>query len=99
MAIAFSDLLTHDMRLVMLRSMLEQGNTINESILQSVLEALGHKVSRDRVRTEMRWLEEQKLVNIESVVGILVAELTGRGVDCALGRCKVDGVKMPRPKE
>lgn len=94
----FSQLRTADMRLVILRSMAEDGNSLNESMLQSVLELFGHSVSRDKVRTEMRWLEEQGLVHIDSVAGVLVGRLTGRGADVAAGRCRLDGIKCPRPK-
>jgi hypothetical protein len=94
----FSELRTADMRLVMLRSMAEDGNSLNESMLQSVLELFGHTVSRDRVRTEMRWLEDQDLIHIDSVAGVLVGRLTGRGADVAAGRCRLDGIKCPRPK-
>jgi len=94
----FFELKTADMRLVMLRSMAEDGNSLNESMLQSVLELFGHSVSRDKVRTEMRWLEEQDLIHVDSVAGVLVGRLTGRGDDVAAGRCRLDGIKCPRPK-
>lgn len=98
MSVCFSQLLTEDMRLVMLRSILEDGCSLNESLLQSVLEMYGHSESRDKVRTEIRWLEEQGLVAVDDVSGILVARLTGRGEDVACGRAKVDGVKRPRAR-
>ena len=83
---------------MMLRSIRDDGDSLNESMLQDVLGLYGHCVSRDRVRTEMRWLEEQGLVCIENVSGILVAKLTGRGVDVACGSATLDGVKRPRPR-
>ena len=98
MPFEFAELLLQDRRLVMLRSMAEEGNSLNESLLQSVLAAFGHNVSRDYVRTQMRWLDEQGLIHVEAVAGILVGKLTGRGMDCAEGRCRIDGVKAPRPK-
>ena len=95
----FTELVTKDMRLVMLRCMAEDtGYSLNESILQSVLDMFGHTVGRDRVRTEMRWLQEQGLITIDEVAGVLVGKLTGRGADAAQGRCRIDGVKCPRPK-
>lgn len=96
--LSFSQLKTEDLRLVMLRSIDEDGDSLNESMLQDVLCLYGHTVSRDRVRTEMRWLEEQGLVIIDDVAGVLVAKLTGRGGDVACGRSHIDGVKRPRPK-
>ncbi len=95
----FAELITKDMRLVMLRCLAEDpGYALNESLLQTALELFGHHAGRDKVRTELRWLEEQGLVTIEAVAGILVATLTGRGADVAEGRSRIDGVKAPRPK-
>ena len=99
MSLNFADITRADMRLVMLRCMAEDpGYALNESTLQLAVEMFGHRVSRDQVRSEMRWLQEQGLLAVEAVSGILVAKLTGRGMDCAEGRCIVDGVKKPRPK-
>lgn len=94
----FKELTITDMRLAMLRSIQDDGYALNESVLQSVLRLYGHNVSRDQVRTQIRWLEEQGLVAVEDVSGILVARLTGRGEDVANGSAVVDGVKRPRPK-
>ena len=96
---SFAELLTADIRLVILRALEEDaGYSHNESILQSVLEAFGHIASRDRVRTELHWLKEQGLVVLKDVMGIQVATLTARGADVALGRAVVPGVKRPRPE-
>ena len=95
---SFADLIAKDIRLVMLRCMAEDGNSLNESMLQTLLDMFGHSLSRDRVRTELRWLEEQGLIQVAEVVDVLVGRLTGRGADVAEGRCRVEGVKCPRPK-
>jgi len=94
----FADLRRSDMRLVMLRAIAEEGYSLNESMLLDVLGMFGHSCSRDQVRTEMRWLEEQGLVTIDTVAGVLVGHITGRGCDAASGKCRIDGVKKPRPK-
>ncbi len=92
-------MVTADQRLVMLRSLREMtGYSANESILDSCLETYGHNISRDAVRTHMRWLEEQGLISIIKVGETLVAKLTGRGDDVATGQSVVDGVKKPRPE-
>ncbi|HBC0987581.1 TPA: ArsR family transcriptional regulator [Escherichia coli] len=93
------DLLASDRRLVLLRSLSECGDTANESVLQTCLEAYGHRMSRDAVRTELAWLGEQNLVRLSDVSGCYVAAITGRGVDVAQGLATVPGVKKPRPKE
>jgi hypothetical protein len=96
---AFSDLLTTDIRLVILRA-LEQdlGYSHNESIIHSVVERFGHKCSRDVIRTQLCWLREQGLVTIEDVAGYMVATITLRGADVACGRATVPGVKRPNPR-
>lgn len=95
----FKELIAKDVRLVILRCLAEDsGYSLNESILQDALGLYGHHLSRDRVKTELRWLEDQGLVTIEDIAGILLGKLTGRGMDVALGNCRVDGVKSPRPK-
>ena len=96
----FRDLRTQDARLVILRSLNEDaGYELNESVLQSFLEALGHKLSRDRVLTELAWLEEQGLVRLREVVGVKIAGLTSRGSDVATGASTVPGVKRPRARD
>ena len=94
----FAELLDADRRLVILRSLHEDpGYDLNEYVLQSVLEALGHTVSMDRVRSDLAWLEEQGLVSVRDVAGVKVAKLTARGSDVATGRAVVPGVKRPAP--
>lgn len=44
---AMKEILTEDRRLVLLRSLLDCGDSANESVLQTCLQAYGHKVSRD----------------------------------------------------
>ncbi|WP_368927263.1 VpaChn25_0724 family phage protein [Citrobacter freundii] len=92
------DLLDQDQRLVLLRSLLDCGDSANESILQTCLQTYGHKVSRDTVRTQLAWLREQGLVTLSDVSGCYVAEITGRGDEVASGLATVPGVKKPRPR-
>ncbi|HFS8942370.1 TPA: ArsR family transcriptional regulator [Enterobacter roggenkampii] len=92
------DVLDQDQRLVLLRSLLDCGDSANESILQTCLQTYGHKVSRDTVRTQLAWLREQGLVTLSDVSGCYVAEITGRGDEVASGLITVPGVKKPRPR-
>lgn len=92
------DLLDQDQRLVILRSLLDCGDSANESILQECLQAYGHRISRDAVRTHLSWLAEQGLVRVTDVSGCFVAEITGRGDDVASGLASVPGVKKPRAR-
>ncbi|WP_346815488.1 VpaChn25_0724 family phage protein [Aeromonas hydrophila] len=87
-------------RLVILRSLLDIGGAANESILNDCLDQLGTgRVTRDRVKILLAWLEEQGLVRIERLATVQVAHLTGRGQDAAEGRATVPGVKKPRAED
>lgn len=95
----FSDLLSQDRRLVILRFLAEdQDRTLNTSILQDALDQVGHGCSRDCVDTECAWLAEQGLVTTERVGPVTVVTLTGRGQDVAEGKATVPGVKRPRAR-
>lgn len=95
---SFSDIVAADRRLIILRS-LEQdlGYSHNEAIIQSILGEFGHRCSRDLVRTDLVWLQEQGLISLEDLSGIYVATISQRGVDVADGTATVPGVKRPAP--
>lgn len=93
-----NDILTEDRRLVILRSLMDCNNEANESILNDCLDAYGHNVSRDVVRTQINWLQEQGLVMVEDLHGFFIVTITGRGQDVAEGRTRVPGVKKPRAR-
>lgn len=95
----FPELITTDMRLVILRALAEDaGYSHNEAIIAEILGMFGHKVSRDRVRTELAWLSEQGLIHVEDVAGMKIAKLTARGLDVSCGAADCPGVKRPRPE-
>lgn len=86
------------LRITLLRLLEEQpGRVLNESILGDLSERYGFAPSRDRLRTELRWLEEQGLVSLAGG-SCLVATLTERGEDVARCRAEVPGVKRPSPR-
>jgi len=96
---SFKDLMTEDIRLVILRTLAEtNGYSCNESIIHSILAKFGHKCSRDQVKVQLAWLQEQGLVSLDEVADIYVATITGRGVDVASGLATVPGVKRPHPR-
>lgn len=93
----YADFLRKDMRLVLLRVLLEMpGYRANSSVLATMLHPLGHSATRDQVKTELRWLAEQGLIAVEEVASVLVCTLTERGQDVAEARAVVDGVARPR---
>lgn len=94
----FNQLLTENARLAILQILEQDADySHNQDILQMILQSLGHGLSVDRIRTELRWLEEQGLITVDSVSGLLVAKLNQRGLDISKGRGKVDGIARPRP--
>ncbi len=93
----YADFLRKDMRLVLLRIVLEMpGYRANSSVLGAMLHQLGHGATRDQVKTELRWLAEQGLITVDEVASVLVCTLAERGQDVAEGRAVVDGVAKPR---
>lgn len=96
---ALKEMLQKDRRLVVLRILSESaGYTANDSIIDTSLDLYGHKVSRDVVKAELAWLEEQGLIALEELSGTLVATITQRGLDVANGQATNPGVKKPMPK-
>ena len=87
-------------RLAILRALLLEApqNTANDSVLAMLMETLGLPVTRDQLRTQLGWLEEQGLIRLgRPTDSLLVAQLRERGGDVAMGRAHVDGVQRPTP--
>lgn len=90
------DLKKEHQRLVVLRLLSEDaGYDLNESILHDGINMVGLDISRDSLRTQLAWLEEQGLITLFMVGSIRIAKLTERGLDVANGRAKVPGIKRP----
>ena len=95
---SYDVVITEHLRITILRLLEETPSRVfNESILLDKVERYGFAPSRDRLRTELRWLEEQGLVNLAGEA-CLVATLTERGEDVARCRVMVPGVKRPSPR-
>ena len=92
----YKEVSLHDQRLVILRHLVDANGSANDSVLNKVLDSYGHKISRQQVKTHLFWLEEQNLVEIDSVMSTDVATITSHGVDVAQGRARVPGVGVPR---
>lgn len=92
----YSDFLREDIRLVVLRLLVEMmAYRANSSVLTMALDNYGHTLSRDQVKTELHWLAEQGALTLSDVGPVLVATLTERGQDIAAGRARVPGIKRP----
>lgn len=96
----YREFLTEDRRLAILHVLAgDPGYSVNDSIMRTALETIGHTVSRDQVRTDFAWLAEQGLVKVDVVLEgkVHVARLTERGAEAEAGRATVPGVKRPSP--
>jgi Fe2+ or Zn2+ uptake regulation protein len=93
------ELMTEHQRLAILRLLAEDsGYDLNESILHDGVNALGLDISRDQLRTQLAWLNEQGCVLLDKVGSVQVAKLTERGLDASNGRARIPGIKRPTPK-
>lgn len=95
----FTETLREHLRITILRLLDEQADcSLNESLLVDGTTGWGFNPSRDRMRTELAWLQEQDLVEVEDMDGFMIATLTQRGSDVVNRRVVVPGVKRPTPK-
>ncbi len=95
---SYIETINEHLRLTVLRLLAEDPDyTLNDSLLSDLTENYGFAPSRDKMRTTLAWLREQGLVAYEDD-RIIIATLTGRGLDVARGRTVVPGVKRPRPE-
>ena len=74
------------------------GYETNLHVLSAQLDVIGHRTPMDRVRTEIAWLAEQGLVTTRWVSSIAIPKASERGVEAALGRARVPGVRRPDPE-
>ncbi len=97
----YRDFETEDRRLAELRYLSEQNDySMNDSVMQTALESIGHSVSREVILADFSFLQELGLIYQDEVLKgrVIVAHLTGRGEDVAKGRTTVPGIKKPRPE-
>lgn len=86
-----------DLRLTVLRLLAEApGYTLNDSLVTKSVQTLGIAATRDQIRTEMTWLEQQGVVRCQVLSGgLIVAQLTERGSDAAQGLAPIPGISRP----
>jgi len=95
---SYKDTITEHLRLTLLRLLFEDPDyTLNDSLMTDLTENFGFTPSRDKVRTELAWLAEQGLVELDDGK-IIIATLTERGADVARGRVTAPGIKRPSPR-
>lgn len=86
-------------RLTILRLLAEApGYAANDSVLTDAVNAMGLVCTRDQLRTNLAWLEEQRLLTqVHATASLTVSTITERGIDVARGRSVVAGVQRPSP--
>ena len=95
----FPEMVAKDRRLVILKILAESDQySTNEHLLKAGLHGFGHNVGTDLLHTELAWLQEQRLVQIDEIGGVQIPKLTGRGLDVSTGATVVPGVKRPEPE-
>lgn len=93
---SYAEHLKEDRRLCILRLLKDTDGTANDSVIHSGLELLGHRRhTREETREDIRFLIANGLIADEWYGKVQVCNLTVRGVDVALGKIKVEGVKKP----
>lgn len=91
--------LTLDARLVMLRAMHEQANgSLNEALLEIVLDKFGHRRNRDWIRTQLRELKNLGAVTLTEAGTVMVGSITRLGIDHVERRAVIEGVSRPSPE-
>ncbi len=95
----YRQLIRQHRRLLILQ-LLEESNDykINETILNEMIEIRLSPTPQDVVRSDLQWLDEQGLVEIDILGDLWVPKLAVRGLDAAKGIARVPGVSRPRPK-
>jgi len=101
--VTLSTILAQDRRLVILRALAEDDDRrVNEFVLKRMLAHVGHSVSRDVLRADIAWLQDQRLVALDRLPDgaggeTQVVRLTEDGEDVAGGRAH-PGVARPAPR-
>lgn len=94
----FKDHVREDRRLQILLLLESSGGYgASHFLLHTALNGYGHEVSMDTLVSDLSWLEQQALLNLENMNPAIIARLTQRGADVALGRVIEPGIKRPQP--
>jgi hypothetical protein len=95
---AIDNIMNEHQRLSILHCLAAMENyKANNSIIQSVCAQYGNNMTSDKVITQLHWLQEQGLVNLEVHQSYTVATLTQRGLDVEKGMASLPGIKRPGP--
>lgn len=92
---SFKDHEQYDRRLHILRLLLSADYAMPHTVLISALQDYGHTVSTDGIHDDLSELHTLDLLTHERQGTMTVATLTQKGVDVAMGRETVAGIRRP----
>lgn len=97
MSSSYFDYAMEHVRLAVLRSLTEApSRSANDSILANLMAELGLPVTRDQLRSQLAWLEEQGLIRTARPTStVLTVTVRERGEEVALGLVVVPGIQRP----
>jgi DNA-binding HxlR family transcriptional regulator len=97
---SYSEAVAADRRLLILRCLeAASGYCAGAPLIGEFLRSLGQDISSDGLAIELEWLAEQGLIERTESAALVVVRLRSRGVDAALGRTRIPGVRRPIPGE
>lgn len=94
----YTKMIAEDRRLVLLQALAESADyALRETVLVRLLAGERLAIGTDALRTELRWLADRGLIDIEYHDDVQAARITVRGLDVANGHTLVEGIARPRP--
>lgn len=97
---SYATVLAADRRLCILRLIIASPDwRVSAAPIAAALPQFGHAVSHDTLAADLVWLDEQQLITLSEIGGLLVATGTQRGVDVGNGVARHPGVRRPGPEE
>lgn len=96
---ALTSLIGHHRALATLR-LLDRipGRRSNEHVIYDWLAKIGLACTHSELQLMLEWLNEKNLVKADTVDGLLVVDLSSRGLEVATGVTRMEGVLRPDPE-
>jgi hypothetical protein len=95
----YAEIVRQDRRLqILLLLQASGGYGASHFLLNTALDKYAHAVSMDALLSDLNFLAEIGLIEIEDMNPAKIARLTQRGLDVATGRVEEPGIKRPQPK-
>ena len=95
----YEEYLELDARLTILKELaLQTDGRLNETILTAALDRVGHRRSREWVRTQLRKLADVGAVSIVEAGSVMITTITRAGLDHVERRGVIEGIARPSPE-